>query len=69
MHGPNLDNQPKHSLCPQCADDVQGEAACVVVGHGVRTIHYICTVCDCEWHQAVLLADGPAWLFVRPRPT
>jgi hypothetical protein len=64
MHVPALDNRPRHSLCPQCEGDVQGRACCLLESHGVRTIHYICTVCFSEWHHAVLLSDSP-WISAR----
>ena len=49
MHVPALDHQPNHSLCPEC--DERGKAMCVVVGRGLRTVHYHCLVCREQWMQ------------------
>ena len=57
-------DEAQRSLCPQCGE-MHGKTCCVVVGHGVRTIHYICTTCFHEWQHAVLLPDSP-FAFLRP---
>ena len=54
-HGSALDDEQRRSLCPRCVGGVQGKACCLVVGHGVRTIHYVCTVCFDQWQYAVLI--------------
>ena len=42
--------QRRQSLCPRC--DVNGKATSVVVGRGVKTIHYVCQGCSHEWLYA-----------------
>jgi hypothetical protein len=62
IHAPVLQTAQRDSQCPQC-DDVRGTPKSLVVGHGVRTIHYVCPVCSSEWHRALLMSDSP---WVRP---
>src|SRR5262245_37982724 len=65
MDGSALDNEQRYSICPQCEGRVRGQAATLVMGHGGRTMHYVCTVCFHEWHHAVPLPDS-SWIFRRP---
>lgn len=37
-------------LCPKCLAD--GKAVCIVMGRGVRTVHYRCLACNEEWMPA-----------------
>ena len=43
-------DQRRQSLCPRC--DVHGKATAVVVGRGVKTVHYVCLRCSHEWLYA-----------------
>jgi hypothetical protein len=42
--------QRRQSLCPRC--DVHGKATSVVVGRGVKTVHYVCLGCSHQWLYA-----------------
>jgi hypothetical protein len=37
------------TLCPEC--DERGKAMCIVVGRGLRTVHYQCFTCRERWMQ------------------
>src|SRR5262245_4332996 len=55
----------RESVCPECHE--RGSACCVVVGHGMRTLRYVCLGCHREWHHAEVMPDLP-WLVRGPRP-
>jgi hypothetical protein len=42
--------QRRPPLCPRC--DVHGKATSVVVGRGVKTVHYVCLGCSHHWLYA-----------------
>ena len=51
---PFIDRQ--ESRCAKCQES--GKAMCVVVGRGVKTVHYHCFACRHEWmHARVIPKD------------
>ena len=46
----SLLEQRRQSWCPCC--DVHGKATSVVVGRGVKTVHYVCLGCSHRWLYA-----------------
>lgn len=50
MAGVSFQEQRRQFRCPHC--DVQGKATYVVVGRGVKTVHYVCAGCSHEWLYA-----------------
>ena len=48
--GISFPEQRRQSLCPHC--DIQGKATNVVVGRGVKTVHYVCLGCSHQWLYA-----------------
>src|SRR5262245_43116855 len=52
-HGlpPRLDTAD--TRCPEC--DERGKAMCVVLGRGVRTIHYYCLICRAQWMRMQMI--------------
>jgi len=47
MKNSSLPNDKDETTCPEC--DERGKAMCVVLGRGLKTIHYKCLVCREEW--------------------
>lgn len=43
MSGPSLPTDKDETICPEC--DERGKAMCIVLGRGLRTIHYHCLMC------------------------
>jgi len=56
------DGRPR-SICPCC--EQEGQASEVVAGRGIRTIHYVCAACSCEWVDEIPFPDSQ-WMFVTP---
>jgi len=57
------EEERRKSICPSCQQ--RGKPCCLIVGHGVRTMHYICPSCYHEWQHAELLPDD-VFVFRRP---
>lgn len=57
MSGSDLKEDRTCSLCPQC-EQMRGEATCLVMGKGRRTLHYRCRSCQHEWQHAVAVPAG-----------
>lgn len=46
----SFQEERRQSLCPHC--DVDGKPTVVVVGRGVKTVHYVCLGCSHRWLYA-----------------
>jgi len=60
-----MDDERRHAFCPRC-QVLPGRATSLVMGHGVRTIHYVCLTCYHEWQHADPIPANESSIFGRP---